>query len=180
MKDKSQFKKIDEYGRLQIPTEIRKAVNLSCGDMVGLSVYSDGNIIIKKFSEREVFEKELNLYLKLFFQVYRAMSLIIDKNGCLISVIADNFIKNTSNSKDIKSLLSIGIPYYRKQGNEIYYIDGQSNTIIDAVIPIQNGMSNFGYWIIFGQNKDTLPIDKEKGIELMSRLIQQVIDRGRL
>lgn len=84
MKDTGVIRKIDELGRLVIPKEIRRNLNIKNGDDV--QIYVENNLILLKKYEKMLSIKEISEKLVKEFSKYtKANIMITDKSKVIVS-----------------------------------------------------------------------------------------------
>lgn len=83
-------RKIDELGRIVIPKEIRKSLNIRNGEDVQIFI-KDDEIILKKYKKLLTVEDRANRYLHSFRKITDSFIFITDKEKVLVSMV-DNLL----------------------------------------------------------------------------------------
>ena len=83
-------RKIDELGRIVIPKEIRKSLNIRNGEDVQIFI-KDDEIILKKYKKLLTVKDRANRYLHSFRKITDSFIFITDKEKVLVSMV-DNLL----------------------------------------------------------------------------------------
>ena len=100
MKNINFIKNIDNLGRVVIPIDIRKKLNISTGDV--LSVTCDiNNVILTKYSclENNIKVKDI---LDSFIDIFNLKLILLNKERVVFSNVVNNDLLNTEISKMVK------------------------------------------------------------------------------
>ena len=152
MKNTGVIRKIDELGRIVIPKEIRKNLNIRNGEDVQIYIEED-KIIIKKYQKMGSIQENAQKYLNLFNKFVSNEILITDKEKIIASSI-NNYLNKGIDTKVI-SLINDR----RQESGKGIKLD---NEIIDKyylVLPIIVDADAIGALIMLG-NKDIVEADK--------------------
>lgn len=125
MKSTGIVRKIDDLGRIVMPKEIRKTLNINEGDTIEIYTGDNGDIILKKFSiigEIKQFAKD---YADSLYTSSSFVTMITDRDS-VIAVAGDlDFLEGEKVSKELDKLMSDRDSVYNKQ--ERNYISFTSN-----------------------------------------------------
>lgn len=161
MKDINFIKNIDNLGRIVIPMDIRRKLQINTGDILSISC-NDKNILLTKYNNLESNFKIIEM-LKYFIECFNIKLILVNKE----KVIYSNFIKVgeclDKNTADlIKNATTL-------KGKELSCIFGDNKvTGIFNIIPIITNGGIEGSIIVFDND-----IEKAYNIgQLLSRLIQ--------
>lgn len=152
MKNTGVIRKIDELGRIVIPKEIRKNLNIRNGEDVQIYIEED-KIILKKYQKMGSIQENAQKYLNLFNKFVSNEILITDKEKIIASSI-NNYLNKGIDTKVI-SLINDR----RQESGKGIKLD---NEIIDKyylVLPIIVDADAIGALIMLG-NKDIVEADK--------------------
>ena len=153
-------RKIDELGRIVLPKEIRKTLNINTGDDFQISI-NDKQIILEKFSILESFESQLIRIINCFIREdeYKILITIKDKiinyNNDYISKVISNIIQSRKiyiNNKIDKNIINTNLT-----------IEGKM-----VILPIVIESDLLGSIIIIGN-------DNIKNMETTSKIIFNLI-----
>ena len=84
MKNTGVIRKIDELGRIVIPKEIRKSLNIKDGEDIQIYVEED-NIILKKYQKMLSFKENTQKYLDIINLLDKGTFVITDKESVIAS-----------------------------------------------------------------------------------------------
>ena len=149
-------RRIDELGRIVIPKEIRKKMNIKLGDLFEVYINDENSIILKKYSLINENKKMIYDYIKLLSLKTKSKIIITDLNKVILS----------SDNKNINEKLICDIERVYKSQNNIELLELTENYkikkpyIIDQINP--NG-DLIGYFIcdsVTQENKDLLLFSK--------------------
>ena len=152
MKNTGVIRKIDELGRIVIPKEIRKNLNIRNGEDVQIYIEED-KIILKKYQKMGSIQENAQKYLNLFNKFVSNEILITDKEKIIASSI-NNYL-----NKGIDTKVITLINDRRQESGKRIKLD---NEIIDKyylVLPIIVDADAIGALIMLG-NKDIVEADK--------------------
>lgn len=152
MKNTGVIRKIDELGRIVIPKEIRKNLNIRNGEDVQIYIEED-KIILKKYQKMGSIQENAQKYLNLFNKFVSNEILITDKEKIIASSI-NNYLNKGIDTKVI-SLINDR----RQESGKGIKLD---NEIIDKyylVLPIIVDADAVGALIMLS-NKDIVEADK--------------------
>ncbi len=88
MKSTGVIKKMDELGRIVIPKEMRRILNIRDGEVLELFV-SDDNLVMKKHESFEGVINSITRIIDIFDEARICKSIIVDKEKVLVSNISD-------------------------------------------------------------------------------------------
>lgn len=78
-------RKIDELGRIVIPKELRKTLNIKNNDDIEITILEDNKILLQKYYRLKSLEEILINYSSILFKYLSAEFLITDKEKILIT-----------------------------------------------------------------------------------------------
>ena len=157
-------RKIDELGRIVLPKEIRKTLNINTGDDFQISIENE-KIILQRYLKLKNREKEIIKILDTFIKIY---------NYKIYMIIGNKDI--TTNTKIRENLTNI------IQERKIYIEENlQKFEILEKIIeegrlvinPIVKDSDLLGTVIIIGNNKIDELVNTSK---IISSLIKDIID----
>lgn len=160
-------RKIDELGRVVIPKEMRRILNIKTGSSVEMIINEDKEVVLKKFSEMDNMRFYFEELASLIFESYNLASIVCDDD----KIIACRGV----NKKDyINKKISFNTQV--KNGifdNEIY-VGQVEKFLYQYIICIKSNGFNAGYLILLS-NKD---IDKMtvKNIEILCTFVSVLMD----
>lgn len=160
MKDVNFIKNIDNLGRIVIPMDIRRKLQINTGDVLSITC-NDKNIMLTKYSSLDNNFKVIE-FIKCFIENFNIKVILMNKECVLYSNIVDIGTKLSGN---IKLLVKNGNSI-RTQKNEIIFGENKVNGIYN-MLPIVTNEGIEGSLIIFGNIE-------ERGYELcniLSKLI---------
>lgn len=141
-------RRIDELGRIVIPKEIRKNLNLNMGDNV--EIYIENNkITLKKYSTLIGLEEDLFNIAKVIYELTNATILFSDTNEIIVSYgkLSEMYLDKSINSSLFDKLLhkvywkandlNIVDDYIEKRNSYIFTLLNK-NTIQGLLIIIEN------------------------------------------
>ncbi len=102
MKNTGVIRKIDSLGRIVIPKEIRKNLNIHNGEDVQIYIEED-KIILKKYQKVLTIKENATKYLENFAKLFKGDVLITDKEKVIVDT-KNNFIDKVIDSK-IKNMI---------------------------------------------------------------------------
>ena len=133
MKNTGVIRKIDELGRIVIPKEIRKSLNIRNGEDIQIYV-EDESIILKKYKKMFSFKESAQKYLDIFAKLTNSTILITDKENVIASTdmnlnncLIDSKIIDLINDRKVENGKSIYLG--EKPYDKYYYVNP---IIIDA------------------------------------------------
>ena len=157
-------RKIDELGRIVLPKEIRKSLNINTGDDFQIFVNED-KIILQRFLKLKNKEKEILKLIDSYLKVY---------NYKIYMIIGNKDI--TTNTKIVENLSNI------IQERKLYIQENiQKFQILESIVeegrlvinPIVKDSDILGTIVIISNNKINELIDSAK---IISSLIKDIID----
>jgi AbrB family transcriptional regulator (stage V sporulation protein T) len=101
-------RKIDDLGRIVIPKELRKSLNIKNSDDLEITI-TDDKIILEKYYRLKNLKKTLNKYFKMLDKFLDSDFIISDKENILLTSKEYSDLKDTKLSNKIIELLD-----YRK------------------------------------------------------------------
>ena len=153
-------KNIDNLGRIVIPMDIRRKLQISTGDVLSITC-NDKNILLTKFSNLDSNSKIIEI-IKSFVEVFNIKVLLINKDCVLYSNLVNMGAKLDNN---IKLFVKNGINIKCKF-NSAYFGDKKIDGIYN-MIPIVTNEGIEGSIVVFGDE-----LNKSYDIcVLLSRLI---------
>lgn len=124
MKNTGVVRKIDELGRLVIPKEIRKNLNIHNGEDLQIYVEND-NIVLKRHKKILTINECINKYIRVFKKFFNSSIFIVDRDNVIVSSTEDFDINSLKLTKVFEERTSLNGVY----NNKYYYI---SPLIVDA------------------------------------------------
>ena len=103
MKNTGVVRKIDELGRIVIPKEIRKTLNIGTGEDLQIFVEND-SIVLKKYIKMLSLKEKSCQLIKEISKFTKSLIYVSDKENIIVS--SNNVDKNTKLSKNILSFIS--------------------------------------------------------------------------
>ena len=79
-------RKVDELGRIVIPKEIRKILDIKTGSSLEISINENKQLVLEKFSEIDNAFKNAGLFLDSFFSMFQIPVLLCDENKVIYCV----------------------------------------------------------------------------------------------
>ena len=79
-------RKVDELGRIVIPKEIRKILDIKTGSSLEISIHEEKQLVLEKFSEIDNVFKNAGLFLDSFFSMFQIPILLCDENKVVYCV----------------------------------------------------------------------------------------------
>lgn len=150
------IKNIDNLGRIVIPMDIRKKLQINTGDVLSISCV-DKNVILTKYSSLESNYKVLEI-LKLFIEVFGLKVMLVNRDY----VVYSNIVRNGSRlGNELKNLVINGIQL--RYQNQEYLVGEQKVNGIYNMLPIVTSEGINGSIIVFGD-------ESCKGLEMCTLL----------
>ncbi len=155
------IKNIDNLGRIVIPMDIRRKLQINTGDVLSITC-SDKNIMLTKYSTLDNNYKIVEM-LKYFIDCFNIKIIITNKE----SVVYSNIV-NVGAKLDNQARLLVKNASTIKNQNLSYVFGDNKVSGIYNILPIVTNEGIEGSLMVFGENTDkTYDI-----CVLMSRLIQ--------
>lgn len=160
MNDINFVKNIDNLGRIVIPMDIRRKLQINTGDVLSITC-NDKDIKLTKYSTLDNNLKVIEM-IKSFIEVFGIKVILINRECVLYSNIVSIGCKISGNMKElVKSGNSI-----KSQSNEFIFGENKVNGIYN-MLPIVTNEGVIGSLIVFGDIN-------EKGFE-MCTLLSKII-----
>ena len=86
-------RKVDELGRIVIPKELRKTLNIKNSDDLEITI-DNNKIVLEKFYRLKNLKEALNFYYSIFEKFLSSRYIITDKENVLLASKNINFIDN--------------------------------------------------------------------------------------
>lgn len=160
MKDINFVKNIDNLGRIVIPMDIRRKLQISTGDVLSITC-NDKDILLTKYSSLDNNMKIIEI-LKCFVEVFNIKVILMNKECVIYSNIVNVGAKLDNN---MKTLVKNGNSM-KAQNSEIIFGENKVNGVYN-MLPIVTNEGIIGSLIVFGDIQ-------EKGFEVCS-LISKII-----
>lgn len=160
MKDINFVKNIDNLGRIVIPMDIRRKLQISTGDVLSITC-NDKDILLTKYSSLDNNMKIIEI-LKCFVEVFNIKTILMNKDCVIYSNIVNIGSKLDNN---MKTLVKNGNSM-KAQNSEIVFGENKVNGIYN-MLPIVTNEGIIGSLIVFGDGQ-------EKGYEVCT-LISKII-----
>ena len=176
MKISSYIRRIDDLGRIVIPKEIRRSIHIKKGDTLQISINSENNVVISKYSFLDSvssFAQELVESMNVFT---KNNILIIDKNEI---IACSGTLKNKLLNKPISDEL---LEKIIRREKILQNHKKELNLIVDKKIkcsyvnnPIVINGESVGLVMILSE-KDILTDFEMRIVEMMSLVITKYLD----
>ncbi len=124
------IRKVDELGRIVIPKEIRKILDIKTGSSLEICVNENKQIIFKKFSEVENLVGSIGLFLESFFATFQIPILLCDEEK-VVYVVGVNK-KEFLNNKVVKDISDFDCKDGKLYNGDI--VVGQKSKFEDSLI----------------------------------------------
>ena len=112
MKATGIVRKIDELGRIVIPKELRKTMQISSGDSVEIFTLEKDKVVLKKYSVLGDFEKIGTFLTKSIFTTTKVPCLLMDRDKVVYaSGVSSIKLNNVPISKNLKEMIA-GVKNY--------------------------------------------------------------------
>ena len=169
MKKTGITRKIDELGRIVIPKEIRRNLNIRDGEELEI-IISDDTIVLKKYSSIQNIQDIANKFCNLINELFDFRLLITDRE----KIIADSHnqeLKNELLSKELINLIDERTKY-QSNAKETKTFSSKEITGYIKIEPIITSINSIGLVIIISKDNN---IDNKLCL-LLSTLISKKID----
>lgn len=160
MKDINFIKNIDNLGRIVIPMDIRRKLQINTGDVLSITC-NEKDIMLTKYSSLDNNMKVIEI-VKSFIEILGIKVILVNRECVLYSNLVNIGSKL---NVDIKELVKKG-NNIRSQSNEFIFGENKVNGIYN-MLPIITNEGVIGSIIVFGDIN-------EKGFELCT-LISKII-----
>ncbi len=141
------IKNIDNLGRIVIPMDIRRKMQINTGDVLSISC-NDKNITLMKYNSLDNNNKIIEM-INFFVEILNLRVILLNKE----CVIYSNVVEVGSKiGNDIKILINGGNTI-RSQSNEFVFGEKKVNGIYN-MLPIVTNEGVIGSIIVFGDIKD--------------------------
>ena len=158
------IRKIDDLGRIVLPKDLRKALNINSGDDFQITIDND-KIVLEKFSRLEKYEDTINTIINCFYSVTN-YKIYISINNKII-----NF-----NNEEITSIISNIINTRKLYFNDKFDKNVLSNNLIVegkiVILPIVLNSDLLGAIIIIDKDNINSLINTAK---IMNNLIKKLL-----
>ena len=138
-------KNIDNLGRIVIPMDIRRKLDISTGDSISISV-SDKNILLSKYSSLESNSKIINI-IKSFIEEFDIKVIYMNKESVLYSNIVNC---GTMLDKEIKEMIKNGTNM-KGEVKEFNFGDIRLKGVYN-MLPIVSNEGIIGSIVVFSDN----------------------------
>lgn len=160
MKDINFIKNIDNLGRIVIPMDIRRKLQINTGDVLSITC-NDKDILLTKYSTLDDNFKIIEI-IKYFIEIFQIKVILMNKECVLYSNVVNIGSKLGNNIKlFVKNGNSI-----KSQSNEFVFGENKVNGIYN-MLPIVTNEGVIGSIVVFGDIN-------EKGYE-MCTLLSKII-----
>lgn len=161
MKNVNFVKNIDNLGRIVIPMDIRRKLQINTGDVLSITC-SDKNIMLTKYSNLDNNYKIVEI-IKCFIENFNIKAILMNKECVIYSNVVNIATKLTGNIKMmVKNANSL-----KNQNNEIIFGENKVTGIYN-MLPIVTNEGVEGSLIVFGD-------ESEKGFELCNILAKLIM-----
>lgn len=79
-------RKVDELGRIVIPKEIRKVLDIKTGSSIEININENQELVLKKFSEVKNSFKDTGVFLDSFFSIFQIPVLLCDEKSVVYAI----------------------------------------------------------------------------------------------
>ena len=170
MKKTGVVRKIDDLGRIVIPKEIRKNLNVNSGE--DLEIYLDENaIILKKYHKILNFQESIKKYINIFNKALSNNIIITDNEKILIT---GNECLSIQKEKISKELYNILIERKKTQGKKLKLTSSFESENYYVIIPLVVNTDLEGS-IIYIKDKE-IEIYETQILEILKSLIINSIE----
>lgn len=138
-------KNIDNLGRIVIPMDIRRKLDISTGDCISISV-NDNNILLSKYNSLENNSKIINI-IKSFIEEFDIKVVYMNKDSVLYSNIVNC---GTNLDKDVKEMIKNGVNF-KNEVKEFNFGDIRLKGVYN-MLPIVSTEGIIGSIIVFSDN----------------------------
>ncbi len=149
-------RKVDELGRVVIPKEMRRVLNIKTGSSIEIFINDSGEITLKKFSELNNISSFAESFLDIIYQNYNLPCLMCDDEKVILC-------KGVSKKDYIDKLINI------KSREDVYFtekkiIENQDDTYLYSYIfKIKSEGFDCGFLILLANDKlDECPLSSMK------------------
>ena len=164
-------RKVDELGRVVIPKEMRRILNIKTGSSIEMSINDKNQVVLEKFSE---------LTNAIFF-AENLTNIIFDdlKLSCLLTddekvIICKGLSKNNLNKKLIGEINLKNKNHICFDNHEIFFENQEINFDFTYIFPIScEGFDN-GFLFVFSNNEH-LEENVIKDIQLLTRFLSNIL-----
>ena len=138
-------KNIDNLGRIVIPMDIRRKLDISTGDCISISV-NDKNILLSKYNSLESNSKIINI-IKSFIEEFDIKVVYMNKDSVLYSNIVNC---GTNLDKEVKEMIKNGVNF-KNDVKEFNFGDIRLKGVYN-MLPIVSTEGIIGSIIVFSDN----------------------------
>lgn len=138
-------KNIDNLGRIVIPMDIRRKLDISTGDCISISV-NDKNILLSKYNSLESNSKIINI-IKSFIEEFDIKVVYMNKDRVLYSNIVNC---GTNLDKEVKEMIKNGVNF-KNEVKEFNFGDIRLKGVYN-MLPIVSTEGIIGSIIVFSDN----------------------------
>ncbi len=160
MKNVNFIKNIDNLGRIVIPMDVRRQLQINTGDVLSITC-NDKNIMLTKYSNLDNNSKVVEI-LKCFVDEFNIKVILMNKECVLYSNIISMGAKLSNNTK----LLVKNGNSLRNYSTEMLFGENKVSGVFN-MLPIVTNEGIEGSLIVFGDTND-------KGYEICSLLIKLI------
>ncbi len=136
-------RKVDELGRVVIPKEMRRVLNIKTGSSIEMFINDNNQVVLKKFSEINNTLYLVENLIEIIFDCFNLKCLVSDDEQI---VACKGFSKKEYLNKKIPNILIEKEDYLEQENNENRVIDEYGYTY---VFPIKNEGFDCGYVFVF-------------------------------
>lgn len=157
-------RKIDELGRIVLPKEIRKTLNINTGDDFQISIENE-KIILQRYLKLKNKEKEILKIIDTFIKIY---------NYKIYMIIGNKDITTNTNIKDnLASIIQERKLYVQETITKFQILENITEEGRIVINPIVKDSDLLGTIVIISNNKINELIDVSK---IINALIKDIID----
>lgn len=166
-------RRIDELGRIVIPKEIRKSLNLNMGDSVEIFI-EDNKVSLKKHSSVIGLEEELFNIAKVVNESTNATILFSDINDIVVSYgkLSENYLDQPLNTQLFHKINNYSI----EQLKDVYITPSYLEDRNSYLLPLICKNNILGLMIVI-ENDKTLSINDIDNIKLFNKFIIKQLEK---
>lgn len=158
MKSTGIIRKIDDLGRIVIPKEIRKTLNIKQNETLEIYIEEE-SIILKKHNEFKTLEKTITEYINIFDKTFNLNIIVTNLSKVITTTKANKILENKELTKEYINILNER-KIINKEDNKNKWIKNFSINGYTYICPIINNIELLGSIILFS-SKPIINREKE-------------------
>ncbi len=176
MKATGIVRRIDEFGRIVIPREIRSKLRINVGEPV--EIFVQGNeVILKKHSIAEETNSIVNIFVENIKEITDATIIITDRDKVIaISKEQEKYLGREI-SEDLTNFISKREPTFIKNGNNFSIIKGENNNGNYIIAPNVLDGDYLGVTIVICDHREIDKLD-EKIAHFVSKSLINYLEKN--